>query len=913
MCKFKMKKKIKIADMNQSCHIYRIICIVLFFSFFDNNSLAQTGINIDPPLSTVHVNGGILSTGNSEGTMISGGGTRFMWIPEKRAIRAGYVSGDYWDDSNIGDYSFSAGNDIKSAGEGAICFGNGIQSAGKYSLCIGEKSLAPGNYTVNFGIGTSAESYCSMIIGKYNIISGTYDSWISSDTLFAIGIGENNSSRLNAFTVLKNGNSFFNADVSTDGNLKNAGVYKINNDSILFVSSSSTNTHAGSQTASANTGSMNTFLGYSAGLKNNSGINNTVLGSGAGYWFHDAEYNTFAGMGAGFSNMYGGVNTFIGVYSGEDNINGNYNTYAGVYSGRNSDGSNNVFLGYKAGYNEYDSDELHINNSETNSLISGDFSSNMVAINQSIPQFATLYINGNMIADSFIGDGSALTNLNIGSNYWDKSPGILSCDTLNIGAGLQNPEEKLHSQGKIKTEGNIFLNGNFLCGDGDNEGLVIDNDGNTGVEITESGAKLFVNGKMKTENNFDLNGNYLSGDGDEEGLFVTSNGSAGIGSTTPAEQIEITGSFQMPTGSSGTAWAFYKGNQRFIFNYQPEYAATDNTFSGLLSGSLSIVSHYYFTYLGSANVAFGAVSLTDIIAGYENTALGTRSLKSLTSDGENVSVGYRSMEESFSNRNTAIGNYALFETQGDNSIAIGYMAGKNQTSGNGNIVIGPNEDLPSLSGSDQLNIGGLIYGNLSLDRIGIALNDPQAGLHVNGDLKLETGHSLNEISADTSLASESDMALVTEKSIKNYTDYNVDIQPNVPLGAIIAWTKDLTGVSNLDTNFVECNGQVLNDDCSPLNGQVIPDLNAHQASGSQRFLRGSDSSGSTGGSEQHVHQIDNNTGEATVKYTDLEGCAAPSDCTTRAKEDHLHNIDLDTESTSSLPSYYEVVWVMRVK
>jgi len=62
----------------------------------------------------------------------------------------------------------------------------------------------------------------------------------------------------------------------------------------------------------------------------------------------------------------------------------------------------------------------------------------------------------------------------------------------------------------------------------------------------------------------------------------------------------------------------------------------------------------------------------------------------------------------------------------------------------------------------------------------------------------------------------------------------------VPIGAIIAWHKNLLPEDKheLPDGWVECNGQVLNDPDSLLDGKTIPDLN-----NSGRFIRGSNSSG----------------------------------------------------------------------
>jgi hypothetical protein len=120
----------------------------------------------------------------------------------------------------------------------------------------------------------------------------------------------------------------------------------------------------------------------------------------------------------------------------------------------------------------------------------------------------------------------------------------------------------------------------------------------------------------------------------------------------------------------------------------------------------------------------------------------------------------------------------------------------------------------------------------------------------------------------------------------------------VPVGAVIAWLKSYTNTPALDDRFVECNGQTLSDAGSVYNGQTIPNLNA-SGGGDKRFLRGSTTSGTTGGSETHNHT--GNTG-----YSSPAGGTAGSG---NVAEIHRHSISSD----SSLPSYYEVVWIMRVK
>jgi hypothetical protein len=122
---------------------------------------------------------------------------------------------------------------------------------------------------------------------------------------------------------------------------------------------------------------------------------------------------------------------------------------------------------------------------------------------------------------------------------------------------------------------------------------------------------------------------------------------------------------------------------------------------------------------------------------------------------------------------------------------------------------------------------------------------------------------------------------------------------SVPIGGVVAWMKTLASVPAFPSEFVECNGQVLSDAGSPLNGITLPDLN-----NAQRFLRGASASGGTGGADEHTHQmqdLDGDHGHFTSVSTSTTDVTA------------LIPGSYTTQSGSSLPSYYEVVWVMRVK
>lgn len=145
----------------------------------------------------------------------------------------------------------------------------------------------------------------------------------------------------------------------------------------------------------------------------------------------------------------------------------------------------------------------------------------------------------------------------------------------------------------------------------------------------------------------------------------------------------------------------------------------------------------------------------------------------------------------------------------------------------------------------------------------------------------------------------------------------------------------------LPDNFVECNGQTLSDSESMLNGLVIPDLNA--CAGTSRFLRGKTTSGGTGGSETHSHTVtshDHSLGSHTHTVAghthtvtpaavtlpvcglcgtntnvgdDVQVTTSSTALTTDAASGNTGTAAPGTDAIGTLPSYYEIVWAMRIK
>lgn len=85
---------------------------------------------------------------------------------------------------------------------------------------------------------------------------------------------------------------------------------------------------------------------------------------------------------------------------------------------------------------------------------------------------------------------------------------------------------------------------------------------------------------------------------------------------------------------------------------------------------------------------------------------------------------------SFSN-STMMGYQAGYGvTTGSYNIFLGWQAGYNVTTGTGNVIIGYDQRTSAPAASNQLNIGGVLYGSLSAKTIGISTRAPQAALDI---------------------------------------------------------------------------------------------------------------------------------------------------------------------------------------
>ncbi|MEZ4874825.1 MAG: hypothetical protein R2793_05090 [Flavobacteriaceae bacterium] len=229
---------------------------------------AGVGKNITADNGSLRIDGtdGLLITGTfASGATISsevtGAGTRMFFNPRTGGFRAGTVDGNQWDGSSIGNYSVAMGNSTTASGVASVAFGddavasnfatvamgtnsvasgnsaisigsfnsasatasvaigannnasgntslalgNGTVASGYRATAMGGNSTATGDFSTSIGFNSTAQAYASFVMGRYNNLAGTTNSWNNGEPIFVIGNGTDTSNRSNAFTVLKNG------------------------------------------------------------------------------------------------------------------------------------------------------------------------------------------------------------------------------------------------------------------------------------------------------------------------------------------------------------------------------------------------------------------------------------------------------------------------------------------------------------------------------------------------------------------------------------------------------------------------------------------------------------------------------------------------------------------------------------
>jgi hypothetical protein len=179
-------------------------------------------------------------------------------------------------------------------------------------------------------------------------------------------------------------------------NLSGGGNVAVGSLSLSANTMGSNNTGCGSGTLLGNTeGANNTAAGANAMYENVGGVQNAAFGSMSLHGNVHGSYNAAFGAGALAGNPSGERNTAVGADAMRNSASGSDSTVLGFQAGYSASGNANVLIGARAGFNETASNRLHIANTDSSTLIYGQFDSRRVGIDTTGPT-ATLDVNGGL-------------------------------------------------------------------------------------------------------------------------------------------------------------------------------------------------------------------------------------------------------------------------------------------------------------------------------------------------------------------------------------------------------------------------------------------------------------------------------------------------------------------------------------
>ena len=123
---------------------------------------------------------GVLGVGDIPAT---GSGERLMWHPYKAAFRAGSIGsgGEYWDDSNVGFYTWAGGYNTTSTGLASFAMGYQSRATGSYSFAMGYLGYAKGTGSIAMGYRSTAYSSYGIAIGQRASTGGYTGAIVFSD------------------------------------------------------------------------------------------------------------------------------------------------------------------------------------------------------------------------------------------------------------------------------------------------------------------------------------------------------------------------------------------------------------------------------------------------------------------------------------------------------------------------------------------------------------------------------------------------------------------------------------------------------------------------------------------------------------------------------------------------------------
>ena len=504
-------------------------------------------------------------------------------------------------------------------------------------------------------------------------------------------------------------------------------------------------------------GNDNLGIGYTSLHENTTGNNNISLGNGSLYLNESGEKNVSLGVSSLFHNISGSQNFSVGYVSsynnttGSDNVNlgyqtnyfnqtGSGNTILGSQAGLGSDyqsKSGSVFIGFRAGYYENQSNKLYIENSASSTpLIGGDFSTNQVDINGNIK-----------ITGGNPGKGKYLSSDTVGYATWDSinlseiHNVIEDNSNLYIGASAGTSDVGDNSNVGI---GRKACNQNQTGGNNVAVGILALYSNATGSNNTALGAQtLSVSSSIqctaigawslhKNSGNNNVAIGYSAANTHMDG-----DGNINIGSFSGYHHE--TGSHNTMIGfSSGFGSSSYSASGNVFIGYTSGFNETgsnklyienSSSASPLIGGDFSLDEVYIngTIKITGGNPANGKILTCDSLGNatwennsgaselnelsdvkFDGSSLFVGNLAGESDDGanNNVAMGSEALTANTSGkRNSAMGSKALYTNNNDDNTAVGFEALYTNSSGNKNTSIGSQALYGNSSGSNNVAMG----------------------------------------------------------------------------------------------------------------------------------------------------------------------------------------------------------------
>ena len=367
-------------------------------------------------------------------------------------ISAGHVSADGAQNVLVGSGNVTGGNGVENAAIGYQSFFS--NNEGDFNTAVGYKALfsntGSSDYSGgNFNTASGFQSLYFNTIGDANVadggtalyfnVSGYNNTAIGTAALYQLGAagagGSNNIALGYQAGYNLNGNESSNIDIGNPGIVGDnktirighsgiqvatylAGVIVGNGGGLTNISPANLkadgaqNVLAGSGNVVGGNGTENTAIGYESFFSNNEGDFNTAVGYKALFSntgssdYSGGNFNTASGFQSLYFNTIGDANVADGGNALYFNVSGYNNTAIGTAAlyqlgAAGAGGSNNIALGYQAGYN--------LNGNESSNIDIGN--PGIVGDNKTVRIGTSGVHTQTYLAGVINGNGGGLTNL----------------------------------------------------------------------------------------------------------------------------------------------------------------------------------------------------------------------------------------------------------------------------------------------------------------------------------------------------------------------------------------------------------------------------------------------------------------------------------------------------------------------